>query len=147
MYVLAGESLESCSSIGDSQFLGPAVVFVRRNVIYEEHLMGFLTGNHLYNSCRQRSAKYHVQVLPFPCQPVTWSGMLVGNCQPLLMYVLRQHTVLVPPAFSQPPACSCFRSSASQTPLLHSFLNIQTTEFPLPGCLIGSSLFPGHPAR
>lgn len=33
-------------------FLGSVVVFVRRNIIYEEHLMAFFMDNHLSNSCR-----------------------------------------------------------------------------------------------
>ena len=50
--VLAGKILESCGGIGSSQFLGPVIVLVRRNIIYEEHLMAFPMGNHLSNSCR-----------------------------------------------------------------------------------------------
>lgn len=45
MYVLAGKILESCGGIGDSQFLGPVTALVRRNIIYEEHLMAFLLDN------------------------------------------------------------------------------------------------------
>jgi len=71
-YVLLGKILESCSGIGDSKFLGPGTVLTRGNVVYKEYLMVFLVGNHLSNSCRgRRGAKYHVQVLPFPCQPVS----------------------------------------------------------------------------
>lgn len=33
-------------------FLAHLIVFVRRNIIYEEHLMAFFMDNHLSNSCR-----------------------------------------------------------------------------------------------
>lgn len=52
-YVLAGKTLESCRGTGDSLFFfGSVIVFVRRNIIYEEHLMAFFMDNHLSNSCR-----------------------------------------------------------------------------------------------
>lgn len=41
-YVLAGKILKSCRGIGDSHFFGSVTVFVRRNIIYENHLMAFL---------------------------------------------------------------------------------------------------------
>lgn len=115
-------------------------------------------GNHLSNSCRwRRDAKYHVQVLLFPCQPVSWSGVLVGiisfvNCQPLLIYVLRWHMVPVPPAPSPPPALLCSRASVPQNPLLQSLLVVQNNSFSLtslphrlllaPGPLCQIGLFP-----
>lgn len=51
-YVLAGKIPETCGGIGNSQLIGPVTVLGKRNTIYEEHLMAFLTGKRLPNSCR-----------------------------------------------------------------------------------------------
>lgn len=134
------------------------MVLVRTNILYEGRLVAFLRGNHLSNSCRwRRGAKYHVQVLLFPCQPVSWARVLVGiisfvNCQPLLIYVLRRHVVPVLPAPSPPPALSCSGTSVSQNPLLQSLLVLQNNPFSLtslphrlllaPGPLCQIGLFP-----
>lgn len=76
-YVLAGKILKSCRGVGDSYFCGSVIGFVRRNIIYEEHLMAFFMDNHFFNSCRGRKVARHiVWILALPVRGTTWNSVL-----------------------------------------------------------------------